>query len=69
MVVLMYDLTAKREMDRTMVITSETQLTGKSYTNTPSGKMNLINSALGGQWVQSGSQGCVANLGVSVSEI
>lgn len=43
----MYDLTAKREMDRTMVITSETQLTGKSYTNTPSGKMNLINSALG----------------------
>lgn len=45
----MYDLTAKREMDRTMVITSETQLTGKSYTNTPSGKMNLINSALGGQ--------------------
>lgn len=42
----MYDLRAKREMHTTLLVTSKTQLTGKSYTNTPSRKMDL-NSALG----------------------
>lgn len=45
----MYDLPAKGEMHKTMVVTSKTQLTGKTYRNIHSCKMNLINSALWGE--------------------
>ena len=33
-------------MQKTIVVTSKTQLTGKTYTNIHSHKMNLISSAL-----------------------
>ena len=53
----MYHLTAKREMHRPLVITSKTQMTGRSYTNTSSRKMSLINSALGGKEYRVGVRG------------